>query len=1066
MPLLAVAAFVLSMTYLSVSPRAQEKTQLPARISYVNDFAGVVDEKTKQRLEVILENVKQRTGIELDIATVETTGSQDIFDYSRQLAVHWDVGARNSTRKSLLLVLSVNEKAVFTQFSRSVQGQLPEGVLGDMSQRVRGAINADQFNRGLNDGVDHFVSALGKKLGFSLQDVEQPQSIAATEITILPEPSTRAKVSEELKPVTSTPVKTAPVEPATVSIASRPTSVKTINTPEDDEDEAEEVELTLTLPLEERVSKLKELLESFPNSKAKPRAVELLISSYAGLGDQRLRSGDTQGGIQQLMLAISEAPLNISDKLFSGVISQIPFNLYLRAHATEALVAAKAIEARFGADPKRLLAVAGFFLRVEQGDEATRAATEAVKLAPESAEAHHTLGLALHISLRLEEAAEEYRRALDLDPNSKRATRRSLADLDRAAGKPDEALTLYRAHLAAEPEDKAARAGVVLSLLDLGRIEEADIELAGALKDEPRNLALLTGSAYWFAAHNNFERALELARKAVEVEPRYTWAQIALARALVGQKRPLEAERAIRFARQYGRFPTLDYELANVLAAAGLYEEAAEVLQPSFTLREGLIEARLAGGKVAREPDFIRLLAPERRAGLFQRAPADSAGNAAMLKSLLAFTVATTQTGENGKLDEANVAAAAKEFAAGPDEMRVYRQLYAASRLVGKDIALPTAYELTEAAKSSVDEALTVPAVTVAVQAEEFREIRASALARGGTPDIAEAPRNVLANILRGRIEDIAGWALFNQNKPDEAIEHLKRATSILPEGTPAWRTALWHLGAAYDQAGNKQEALSYYIKSYNAGDPEPGRRAIIEQLYQKTNGTLDGLDERIGANIVAASVSPNPVVEKPPETDSPAPAASPEAAAVTAPDLTPTPSPVTASPEETPSATPEVSPSSESSPSPTTEAQAPSPEATPTPESSPSPAPEPASTPLARREATPSAEVSRQAPTFPETLPGTVLPRTVKISGRVRDANGAPLGSVVVILISPRGTVLATTTNGEGNYSFVIAPSLQNYRIIPSKDEYTFAPIDKVLAGFTEDQKEVDFVGSPARSP
>ena len=69
----------------------------------------------------------------------------------------------------------------------------------------------------------------------------------------------------------------------------------------------------------------------------------------------------------------------------------------------------------------------------------------------------------------------------------------------------------------------------------------------------------------------------------------------------------------------------------------------------------------------------------------------------------------------------------------------------------------------------SADAGLTVPALTLAVQADEFRAIRARAIAAGGTPDIPEAPRNVLSNLLRGRIEDTSGWALFNQDKLDEA---------------------------------------------------------------------------------------------------------------------------------------------------------------------------------------------------------------------------------------------------------------------------------------------------------
>ncbi len=156
---------------------------------------------------------------------------------------------------------------------------------------------------------------------------------------------------------------------------------------------------------------------------------------------------------------------------------------------------------------------------------------------------------------------------------------------------------------------------------------------------------------------------------------------------------------------------------------------------------------------------------------------------------------------------------------------------------------------------------MTVPALTLAVQADEFRGIRARAIAQGGTPDIPEAPRNVLGNLLRGRIEDVAGWALFNQDKLDEAADHLKRAVAILPDGTPAARSALWHLGATLERQDKKSEALSYYIKSYNSGEADPVRRLVIEQLYRKVNGSLEGLEERIGA---AASLSASaPVVER-----------------------------------------------------------------------------------------------------------------------------------------------------------------------------------------------------------
>ena len=74
----------------------------------------------------------------------------------------------------------------------------------------------------------------------------------------------------------------------------------------------------------------------------------------------------------------------------------------------------------------------------------------------------------------------------------------------------------------------------------------------------------------------------------------------------------------------------------------------------------------------------------------------------------------------------------------------------------------------------------------------------------------------------------------------------------------------------------------------------------------------------------------------------------------------------------------------------------------------------------------------------------------------------------MVVVLISPQGTVLASTTDEQGNYSFTVAPSAatRSYRIIPSKDGLTFDPVDRVLSAVTDDLKELDFVGTVTQKP
>jgi hypothetical protein len=324
----------------------------------------------------------------------------------------------------------------------------------------------------------------------------------------------------------------------------------------------------------------------------------------------------------------------------------------------------------------------------------------------------------------------------------------------------------------------------------------------------------------------------------------------------------------------------------------------------------------------------------------------------------------------------------------------------------------------------------------VVVQADEYRDIRARSIASGGTPQIPDAPRNVLSNILRGRIEDLSGWSLFNQDKLPEAAEHLKRAANILPPGTPAWRTALWHLGATLERLDQKDEALVQYIRSFNVGDPDPVRRTVIERLYRQVKGSLDGLDEQI------RSIAAAPVVA---EAGAAEPTPSPESSPVDA-GVTPV---VAATPEPTPTEA-AVQPTPEPTPVPETEAAP-----TPTPEATPSPSPSRRSSFDPRPDAEPA----------PPQQPTKAAVSVVTITGQVMDANHNPVANVVVVLISPQGTVLASTTNEEGIYSFKVAPSTNSYRLIPSKDGFVFDPVDKVLVGASEDQKGLNFIAA-AKSP
>ena len=343
---------------ISVNPLAQS-TKLPAPATYVSDFAGVIDAQTKSRLESLLQKLKEKSKVELYVATVESTGEQKIADFSQQLARDWNIAAKTSRSKTLLLVISVGSKTSFTQFSRAAQLALPEGVLGEMSYRMQGPLSDGRFTEALDGGVHVFVNALAEKFAFNAADLESgpvavnsPEVVGDSSGTVLisggnsqktrprtvtdapkatPEPTPPAETATptpaespvaEVTPTEAPKTEPSPVEsPKLESVPEAPkketpganrrkASATTKVTPvrkktaaaiaEEDADESEKVELVLTLPLDRREAYLKEFLDTHPNSKSRGRANELLLMTHAGLAAQKMKSGDNAGGIEQL----------------------------------------------------------------------------------------------------------------------------------------------------------------------------------------------------------------------------------------------------------------------------------------------------------------------------------------------------------------------------------------------------------------------------------------------------------------------------------------------------------------------------------------------------------------------------------------------------------------------------------------------------------------------------------------------------------------------------------------------------------------------------------------------
>ena len=162
--LLFLSVLVASST--AASAQAVSPLPPPSPFRYVNDYAGVLDAATAERMEAILRSLKEKGDIEFAVVTIRTTGDQDIFDYSLAVARGWGIGSSEGEKNGALLLVAIDDHKYYMQVSRHLEGDLPDGLVGEIGRRMQGPFRRGDYSGGLMTAVQTFVSTLEEKRGF------------------------------------------------------------------------------------------------------------------------------------------------------------------------------------------------------------------------------------------------------------------------------------------------------------------------------------------------------------------------------------------------------------------------------------------------------------------------------------------------------------------------------------------------------------------------------------------------------------------------------------------------------------------------------------------------------------------------------------------------------------------------------------------------------------------------------------------------------------------------------------------------------------------------------------
>jgi len=149
--------------------------------TYINDYAGIIDNATRQQLETALSELEQKTTAQFVILTIPSTNGRDIYDYGRDVflkagATGKGLGQKGKNNGVLLLIAHKDRKYHFFT-GEGIEDTLPDLYTDQIAQDfLIPQFRRSNFSAGVRDTGMAIANKIATDEGVTLNNSPMPQT--------------------------------------------------------------------------------------------------------------------------------------------------------------------------------------------------------------------------------------------------------------------------------------------------------------------------------------------------------------------------------------------------------------------------------------------------------------------------------------------------------------------------------------------------------------------------------------------------------------------------------------------------------------------------------------------------------------------------------------------------------------------------------------------------------------------------------------------------------------------------------------------------------------------------
>jgi uncharacterized protein len=183
-PALILVLLVLPVISPRVAVLAEKVDQLSPQ-GYVNDFAGVLDGDSRQKLTALCEELDRSAGAQIAVVTIHSLDGDTAQDFANRLFGKWGVGPKGKDR-GVMILLAVDDRQYWTEVGYGLEPILPDGKVGGFGREMLPLLKQSQYGAALLQITSEVADVIARDRGVTLSQGARSLSPSKFEQPSLP----------------------------------------------------------------------------------------------------------------------------------------------------------------------------------------------------------------------------------------------------------------------------------------------------------------------------------------------------------------------------------------------------------------------------------------------------------------------------------------------------------------------------------------------------------------------------------------------------------------------------------------------------------------------------------------------------------------------------------------------------------------------------------------------------------------------------------------------------------------------------------------------------------------